>query len=166
MSNYSYVAIDPRGAENRGTLEVADQAEALRRIKEMGLFPTKVLEAQERKRSSAATRRPPAAGLRLPLPVCRFPAKVKAAKLAVFTRQLATVVEAGMPLLRGLRTLQEQEESRALRRVIGDLSSSVENGSSFAEAVESHPRIFNLETGDVRRLGRGRAPEARAEGRA
>jgi type IV pilus assembly protein PilC len=45
MSNYSYVAVDPRGIESRGTLDVSDQTEALRRIKEMGLFPTKVLAA-------------------------------------------------------------------------------------------------------------------------
>ena len=43
MSNYSYVAVDPTGMEKRGTLEVGDQSEALQRIKEMGLFPTKVL---------------------------------------------------------------------------------------------------------------------------
>ena len=45
MSNYSYVAVDPQGMESRGTLDVSDQSEALRRIKEMGLFPTKVLAA-------------------------------------------------------------------------------------------------------------------------
>ncbi len=43
MSNYAYVAVDPQGLESRGTLDVSDQSEALRRIKEMGLFPTKVL---------------------------------------------------------------------------------------------------------------------------
>jgi type IV pilus assembly protein PilC len=43
MSNFSYVAVDPQGMESRGTLDVSDQSEALRRIKEMGLFPTKVL---------------------------------------------------------------------------------------------------------------------------
>ena len=48
-----------------------------------------------------------------------------------------------MPLLRGLRTLQEQAESRALRRVIGELSLAIESGSSFAEALALHPRVFN-----------------------
>ena len=48
MSNYSYVAVDPQGVESRGTLDVSDQTEALRRIKEMGLFPTKVLAASQR----------------------------------------------------------------------------------------------------------------------
>lgn len=50
MSNYAYVAVDPQGAEARGTLDVADQSEALRRIREMGLFPTKVSARNQGKR--------------------------------------------------------------------------------------------------------------------
>ena len=61
MSNYSYVAIDPQGVESRGTLDVSDQAEALRRIKEMGLFPTKVLSASRRSHCPAQTRASPRA---------------------------------------------------------------------------------------------------------
>jgi type IV pilus assembly protein PilC len=56
---------------------------------------------------------------------------------------LATLVEAGMPLLRGLRLLRDQAESRALRVIINDLSQSIENGSSFSEAVSFHPGTFN-----------------------
>jgi type II secretory pathway component PulF len=55
MSNYSYVAVDPQGVESRGTLDVLDQTEALRRIKEMGLFPTKVLAASQRGHRAAPT---------------------------------------------------------------------------------------------------------------
>ena len=44
MSSYSYVAVDPRGVETRGMLEVSDQNEAVRRVKEMGLFPTRILQ--------------------------------------------------------------------------------------------------------------------------
>src|ERR1035438_1005928 len=61
MSNYSYVAIDPQGVESRGTLDVSDQAEALRRIKEMGLFPTKVLWASRRSHCPAQTQASPRA---------------------------------------------------------------------------------------------------------
>jgi type IV pilus assembly protein PilC len=61
----------------------------------------------------------------------------------LFTRQLSTLVEAGLPLLRALRILQEQEENQAMRRVIGGLSEAIESGSSLAEAVEMKPRIFN-----------------------
>jgi len=144
MSNYSYVAVDLHGLEMRGTLDVRDQSEALRRIKEMGLFPTKVLySAPERRRASRARpiTTPAPGGLALPIP--RFRRAVGAASLTIFTRQLATLVEAGMPLLRGLRTLEEQEENRALKRVLGDLSEAIEGGSSFGEAVAMHPRVFS-----------------------
>ncbi len=143
MSNYAYVAVDPRGSVRRGTLEVADQSEALRRIKEMGLFPTRVLE--EKRRAVAVVRAPRLAGGReragpgLP----GLGRRVKAARLAVFTRQLATLVEAGMPLLRGLRTLEEQEENRTLKRVTARLCLDIESGSSLAEAMSAHPRVFN-----------------------
>ena len=143
MSNYSYIAIDPRGLETRGMLEVADQMEAVRRIKEMGLFPTKVLEAGGLGRRVAGRRGRPVVQVNraVALPVVRH--RIKSARLSVFTRQLATLVEAGMPLLRSLRTLEEQEENRALKRIIGDLSFSIESGSSLAEAVAQHPKVFN-----------------------
>ena len=141
MSNYAYVAIDPRGMEMRGTLEVADQSEALRRIKEMGLFPTKVVAKHGRIRAGRQFTRPKSNGLAIKLPF--FGARVKSASLTTFTRQTATLLEAGMPLLRGLRTLQEQEEDRALRQIIGELALAIENGGSFAEAVMAHPKVFN-----------------------
>jgi type IV pilus assembly protein PilC len=144
MSSYSYVAIDPQGTESRGTLDVSDQSEALRRIKEMGLFPTKVLAADRaRPRSARAQPRAGTASARWRLRIPGWGSGIKSTTLAVFTRQLATLVEAGMPLLRGLRTLQEQAENRALRRIIQDLSLEIESGSSFAEALALHPRIFN-----------------------
>ncbi len=144
MSNYSYVAIDPHGLETRGTLDVSTQSEALRRIKEMGLFPTKVLEAHEhRNRTISAKCRPRPARSAITIEIPGLSGRVKPATLSVFTRQLATLVEAGMPLLRGLRVLEEQEENRALKRIIGEVSLAIESGSSLAEAVQSHPKVFN-----------------------
>ncbi|HSU55738.1 MAG TPA: type II secretion system F family protein [Candidatus Dormibacteraeota bacterium] len=139
MSNFSYVAVDPGGAEIRVLLNVADQSEALRRIKEMGLFPTKVLAAREQVRGARQRVR------MLPARPAWFslPRRVKPRALTAFTRQLATLVEAGLPLLRGLRLLHEQEEDRTLKKAIGDLAMAVETGSSFAEAVSLQPRIFN-----------------------
>ena len=144
MSSYAYVAVDPQGVESRGTLDVSDQSEALRRIKEMGLFPTKVLAADRPgRRAALAQSRPRTAPVRRRLSIPGWGSGIRAAALTVFTRQLATLIEAGMPLLRGLRTLQEQAENRALRRIIRELSLVIEGGSSFAEALALHPRIFN-----------------------
>lgn len=143
MSNYAYVAIDPQGLETRGMLEVTDQAEAVRRIKEMGLFPTKVLAAREQGRPAVVGRHRSVSRAKGIFARRAFGGRIKSSRLCVFTRQLATLVEAGMPLLRSLRTLEEQEEHRVLKRIIGDLSFSIEGGSSLAEAVAQHPRVFN-----------------------
>lgn len=144
MSSYAYVAVDPHGLETRGTLQVADQSEAVRRIKEMGLFPTKVLAAQERRLAAARTRPARRAASRwLSLSIPLGGGGVKSSALTVFTRQLATLIEAGMPLLRGLRTLQEQAESRTLKGIIEELALDVEGGNSFAEAIGAHPKAFN-----------------------
>jgi len=144
MSNYAYVAVDPQGIEMRGTLEVPDQGEALRRIKEMGLFPTKLRAAGEG-RTRAARIRPhfDAAWKKKALAIPVLGVRVKPASLTIFTRQIATLVEAGMPLLRSLRTLEEQEENRLLKGIIGDLALAIEGGSSFSEAVAMHPKVFN-----------------------
>src|SRR5256885_17230050 len=83
MSNYSYIAVDPAGSETRGTLDVSDQSEALRRIKEMGLFPTRVSEARkvERNRSRLQARSRPRA--KFPF---HFGGRVKRKVLTTFTR--------------------------------------------------------------------------------
>ena len=140
MSNYCYEAVDSGGQKIQGALDVVDQSEALKRIKEMGLFPTKIAQV--------VTARPKYKSANL-LPVRKafsttiVGGRIKPAVLAVFTRQLATLIEAGMPLLRGLRILREQEESHALKRIIGELAVSIEGGSSLSEALAAHPRVFN-----------------------
>ena len=144
MSSYSYVAVDPTGIEMRGSIEVADQSEALRRIKEMGLFPTKLLDTTERRPVRSPARLHSAArSSKRKLAVPLFQGRVKPKVLTTFTRQLATLVEAGLPLLRGLRLLEEQEVNPTMKAVVARLSDSVEGGSSFGEAVAAQPKIFN-----------------------
>ncbi len=146
MSAYAYVAVNPQGGETQGILDVADQSEALRRLREMGLFPTKVSEANKGRGGAgrpAGRARPAGRRVGLALSLSLPGGGVKAAQLAVFTRQLATLVEAGMPLLRSLRVLYEQQENRVLKRIIGDLASSIENGNTLTEAVSAYPKVFN-----------------------
>jgi len=143
MSNYAYVAVDTGGAETRGTIDVTDQGEALKRIKEMGLFPTRIfLPRENRQNPRGVVQKRHVLVRNLSFSVPLLAGRVKPAVLAVFTRQLATLVEAGMPLLRGLRLLEQQEANRTLKRVIGEIAGGIENGSSLAEALSAHPRIF------------------------
>src|SRR5690349_5747380 len=100
MSGYSYVAVDATGREKRGLLEVEDQTEAVRRIKEMGFFPTKVLADRALK---ATKKVPQTRKFKRSVTTITIPGlggKVKQNILTIFTRQLATLIEAGMPLLR------------------------------------------------------------------
>jgi type IV pilus assembly protein PilC len=144
MSNFCYEAVDAGGLKMQGVLDVADQSEALRRIREMGLFPVKVAEARERRRRKAASKPQPLAGKRRSvLTISMFNRKPKTRIIAVFTRQLATLINAGMPLLRGLRTLQEQEENPVLKRMIGEVALSIEGGGSLSEALSAYPKVFN-----------------------
>jgi len=148
MPKFNYVAMDTRGKETKGTLDVANQNEAITRLKEMGFFPTKVTEAAEKKEKGKAAKAAPAAagkkakkGFNIKIP--GLGGKVKAKVLTTFTRQLATLVDAGLPLLRGLRVLEKQERNPVLKNIIGDLAGSIEGGSTFSEALGQHPKVFN-----------------------
>ena len=153
MPKYDYVALDARGKETKGSIEVATQNEAIGRVKEMGLYPTKIVEAEKVRNKAAVKKAKPAmkgggkkgGGLNVNLNIKipgmggRVPPKV----LTTFTRQLATLVDAGLPLLRGLRVLEKQERSAALKGILGDLAVSIEGGSTFSEALAQHPKVFN-----------------------
>jgi type IV pilus assembly protein PilC len=147
MPKFNYVAMDSRGKETKGTLEVSNQTEAISRLKEMGYFPTKVVEAEKPKKDGAKkTKAPPKPGgigkKQININIPGF-GGVKAKQLTTFTRQLATLVDAGLPLLRGLRVLQKQEKNPTLKNALGDLALSIEGGSTFSEALAQHPKIFN-----------------------
>ena len=68
---------------------------------------------------------------------------VKSKVLTAFTRQLATLIDAGLPLLRGLDVLRKQEKNPVLRRTLIRLAEAVEGGSTFSEALAQHPKVFN-----------------------
>jgi len=149
MPKFSYVAMDSRGKETKGTLDVANQNEAIGRIKEMGFFPTKVVEDKGAPAAAASAKKAAAKGkkggvnLNLQIKIPGLSGRVKSKVLCTFTRQLATLVQAGLPLLRGLRVLQKQEKSANLKTILGDLAVSIEGGSTFSEALAQHPKVFN-----------------------
>jgi type IV pilus assembly protein PilC len=140
MSNFAYVAFDSHGREAKGILDVIDHTEAMRRLKEMGYFPTKIVLRGPEK---ARTTRRKFLSRRGILSLSLTGTRVNSKTLCVFTRQMATLVEAGMPLLRGLRILEEQERNPGLKRVIGEVIATIEDGGSLNEAVAYHPKVFN-----------------------
>lgn len=152
MPKFSYVAMDQKGKEQKGTLEVASQNEAIGRVKDMGLFPTKIVEVDKAREkgdkkadpaAKTAGRKKKGGAMNINIKIPGLGGKVKSKILTTFTRQLATLVDAGLPLLRGLRVLEKQERNPTLKSVIGDLSLAIEGGSTFSEALAQHPKVFN-----------------------
>ena len=153
MPKFSYVAMDQKGKETKGTLEVASQNEAITRVKEMGFYPTKIVEVDKEKadkkaeKKSKGTAKPGAkmkkGGIDIQIKIPGLSGRVKSKVLTTFTRQLATLVDAGLPLLRGLRVLEKQEKNVTLKGIIAELAVSIEGGSTFSEALAQHPKVFN-----------------------
>ncbi len=150
MPKYNYVAVDTKGKEITGVLESDNRTSAASRIREMGYFPTNVIEADKDKRggpsapkTAAGAAKPKGkslSSLNIKLPDT---GRVKTKVLTAFTRQLATLIDAGLPLLRGLEVLRKQEKNPVLKRTLGQLAEGVEAGSTFSEALAQHPKVFN-----------------------
>lgn len=151
MPRFAYIALDARGAEKTGLLDAPDVKQVAAILKGQGLFPTDVMP-QRGEAAAAATKtsvavrpvpssvvRPPAS-VQLRLPFLRI---VGAKEMAVFTRQLATLLRAGMPLLRGLEVLARQEGNQRLKRVLAALADAIKSGGTLSEAMAQHPRVFD-----------------------
>lgn len=149
MAKFNYVAMDPKGKEITGTLDSESSSMAIARIREMGYFPTNVAEAGQAKGGSKPAGSQAAAGRGTRKAAgskeLSFLSsnKVKSKILTAFTRQLATLIDAGLPLLRGLEVLRKGEKNPVLKRTLGAISESVEAGSTFSEALHQHPKVFN-----------------------
>jgi type IV pilus assembly protein PilC len=124
---YQYKVRDRSGNLVSGTLVADNERLVLDRLREMGYTPLEV--GKERK------------GLNLEINV-RAP-KVKLKELSVFSRQFATMVNSGLPILRGLAILAEQTDSKELARVLDAVRNDVEQGASLSAAMQKHPKVFN-----------------------
>ena len=151
MPRYTYVALDARGQESTGLVDANSTSEAIGHLRQAGYFPTNVFEegkasprelkAIRRKTKKTSTAAAPAG---LKKEIVFFERKtVKPKVLMIFTRQLATLIDAGLPLLRALTVLAKQERDRVLKKTIGALSETVQGGSTFSEGLAQHPRLFN-----------------------
>jgi type IV pilus assembly protein PilC len=152
MPRYTYVALDSRGQESTGLVEASSTNEAIGQLRQAGYFPTNVFEegkaapgrdgkaATKKTKAPKAAAAPRAKGKGIVL----FEKKtVKPRTLMIFTRQLATLIDSGLPLLRALTVLQKQERDKVLKATVGNLSDAVQGGSTFSEGLAQHPRIFN-----------------------
>ena len=144
MANFEYIALDAKGEESVGTITANDEADASNQLRSQGLYPTNLAPAGKGGGvDSKAKARAKKAQKSKGKAKGRAGGKVKGKVLMIFTRQLATLVEAGLPLLRGLTVLAKQEKNKNMQKTITTLADSVQSGSTFSEGLGQHPRIFD-----------------------
>src|SRR4051812_24096673 len=139
MATFTYEALNQAGKPQKGQVDANTSEEAIQRIKAQGYFPTAVREQKVKK--SAVTgdgkvkkkKRP--SGLSI--------GRVSQKQLTTFTRQLSTLQDAGLPLLRSLQILEGQLKPGKLKNVLMGVCEDVEGGSALSEAMAKHPRAFD-----------------------
>ncbi|MGL4855091.1 MAG: type II secretion system F family protein [Lentisphaeria bacterium] len=130
MPKFEYMATDAKGNKKNGVLNSDSEQDLISQLRTKGLTPIKITKVDENTRVKKTTR--------------RRKGKLKGKDLMVFTRQLATLLGAGLPLLRALKTLERQSSKKPhCQAVIAEVCSSVEGGSGFADALETHPKSFD-----------------------
>jgi type IV pilus assembly protein PilC len=134
MPLFKYEALDGQGVTIKDQIEALSQKEAISKIQNMGYFPTKVQVHGVKKKSlaKAATSTRKGSGK-----------KVKIRLVTQFARQLSTLQDAGLPILRSLRILQEQQKSGAFKKIIRQVGDDIEGGSTLSEALSRYPRTFD-----------------------
>jgi type IV pilus assembly protein PilC len=132
---YTYQVRDKRGRLVKGELLAENEQVVVQRLREMGYTPVKVGQKKEGLSRELSFR----------------PGHVKPKALAIFSRQFATMVNSGLPILRALAILSQQTESKTLAKVVTDVRLDVERGASLSAAMSKHPKVFtNLYTSMVR----------------
>lgn len=127
MPNFSYSATSSEGHPLSGTLSAPNRAAALETLKSQGAKPIVVKEVKGK------------SGTKM-----KFGGKkVKLHDLVVFTRELSTMISAGVPLPRGLATLADQAENKYFKEVISNVNHEVEAGTSLADSLGKYPNVFN-----------------------
>ena len=128
MKRFNYKAIEKKTRKSvSGTIQAESEREAGKLLVEQGYIPEKLVDAD-------------AGGV-----LAKLTNKVATKDRIIFTRQFATLIGAGLPMARSLKTAAEQSTSKPMKAVIEDISASVEAGKSLSEALGTHPDVF----GDV-----------------
>lgn len=139
MPSYQYEAMNAQGQEVKDEIDALSAEEAISSIRAMGYFPTKIREKGGRR-----TRGPKAAKLGAKPKAPRGTGgKTRVKQVTQFTRQLSTLQDAGLPILRSLRILEQQQKPGTLKAVCGAVAGDVEAGSTLSEAMANYPRTFN-----------------------
>jgi type IV pilus assembly protein PilC len=139
MSTFKYIAIDSSGKQKQGSVKADSKDDANAKISAMGLMPTSVT-------ATSATHAAPKAKKKKEGKKGKsfnFGKIIKEEELAIFTRQLATLLTAGLPLLRGLEVMIRQEKNERFKEVMTQIADQVRSGNSFSDGLAQHPKVFD-----------------------
>lgn len=140
MPTFSYKAIDQKGKEKTGKVEATSQDDANAKIQAMGLIPTSVTQERDRATKKSAT---PTVGSSGKKKALSFGKVLNQEELTIFTRQLATLLQAGLPLLRSLEVLIRQEKNPRFREILVQLGDNVRTGNTLSDGLQQHPKVFD-----------------------
>ena len=158
MATFQYIAKDSAGNEQRGTVEAGDRNSAIAAVRAQGLLPTALGEVKSAAPAAKATSKKGAKGV--PKPAAkkgglnkdikiniRLPkflqGRIKTKILTQFTRQLATLVNAGLPLMRGIEVLKRQMKDARMLEALNGISDNIAAGGTFSESLTAYPKIFD-----------------------
>ncbi len=141
MPNFKYTALDQNGTEKVGIVSAANKIAALEQIRGLGLLPKDCQETSAKEKPKGATTKQKKGAKKERQG--KAGKAIKQKELMIFTRQLATLIGAGLPLLQSLTVLTKQEPNINLRATISGLAESVQGGATFSDALATYPKIFN-----------------------
>ncbi|QDU22049.1 type II secretion system F family protein [Urbifossiella limnaea] len=136
MPTFKYEAMDTSGAEVKDSIEATNEEEASQKIKAKGYFVTKLTATDKGKKGKKKAK---TGKSRKTFTIGGVSSKA----LVTFTRQLSTLQDAGLPVLRSLRILERQMKPSVLKNALIDVVEDVESGSSLSEALGRHPKVFS-----------------------
>lgn len=142
MSIFQYNAVDKKGHAIKDKLEASSSDDAIAKIRALGYFPMNVKEISLRQKGKQISASSDTA-LEKHNKISISFGKVKSKELTVFTRQLATLQDAGLPVIRGLKILTSQMKKGLFKRTILKVIEDIEGGSTLSGAFVKHPRVFD-----------------------
>lgn len=132
MPVYEYTALDAKGKSKSGIIDADGTSAARQKLRSTGIFPVSIKETQERQEKKAPQT----------LELSRYFSRAKPAEIAMMTRQLATLISAGFPLVSALDALLPQTKSHGFKRTLAQIKDAIVEGNSFAQALSQYPGVF------------------------
>jgi type IV pilus assembly protein PilC len=127
MAVFAWEGRSTQGASQKGSIEAANEAMALLLLRRQNIQPSSL---KEKPKDIFAN-------------IAFFQPKVKTKDLILFTRQLSTMIDAGLPLIQGIEILANQEPNKTFQKILNQIKTDVEAGSTFADALKKHPKVFD-----------------------